>query len=104
MKVRITPTIIGFLRGTQAWADAARLDVSDEDPAAVSLMRKLRKGPLSKTQVIDLEVWEMNALMDYAEALQDVARENVGDRDMAALGELNAARALIHQLSGLGVE
>lgn len=95
VKVRVSPTVVGFLCGTQAWQDPGK------DPLADGLMKKIADSPHAGNVVLYED--EVAVLREYAEAMAGAAADNVGPFDPSALGELNAARALLRQLDKVGV-
>jgi hypothetical protein len=101
-KIRVSSTVLRFISGGQVWIDLHRTGQSrdeEQDPENVSMHRKLLASSLDRNGSIwvSLPRAELAALLVYAEAMQDAARDNIG-LDEYALGEYNAATALIRKI------
>ena len=107
MRVRVSATVLGFLEGTQAWADIGsyrRGEPTKDDENVVHLFNELDiTGRRSDGSVVlDLVKERALILREYAEYLESAARDGAHD-DPSARGEVNAARALIRQIDRGGL-
>lgn len=102
-KVRVSATVINDLSGSQAWYDIDKPD-TDEHPADLSLMRKVKQAPSRKdgSCTVELSQDELEALRLRADWLVDKSRDGIG-WDSSALGEYNAGAALLRQIERLYV-
>lgn len=106
MKVRVSRPVSTWLEGSQAWAERDWPD-SPEEPADLSLMRKVAAAPARKdgSVTVDLTDAEVDALRLRADWLADCAADGIEPPqwggDNSALAELNAARGLMRQIDRL---
>lgn len=101
MKIRLTRPVRSFLAGTNAGQKAVKgYESGTDDPASVSLCAKVFQQGLRRdgSTIVDLTADEVDALHDYVEGMQAAARDNVGSYGPEALGEYNAASALLRQI------
>lgn len=94
----ISPRVVSFLEGTQAWADR-RSGQGDSHPDDASLIAKVYGAPCTRKDgrfPVELTRAELDALERYAWAFQQGAADNTWDADGRA--DLFAANALLTQL------
>jgi hypothetical protein len=103
--VRLTRRIQGHLEGTQAYADIRAGRVPDNNPILYSLFTKWLDATNRKDGSCTIRVTKAEAdlLRGYVAAQEAGAADNVG-WEPSALGELNACRALLPQLTKITQE
>lgn len=104
MKVRITRTMRNRLAGTQLFQEPDAYDRHGYGDPGRQLELKERSARTRKdgSVTLDLDAEESAVLLSYAETFA-VSAQDDARWDKAALGEMNAAQALVRQLQKLGV-
>jgi len=99
-RVRISARVIGYLEGSDAW-QRGRLAVNlgYERQSTVDMIEAIKTAPRRKdgSVYVDLTPEQREALHRMVDVMALGAADNVGAYP-EALGDLNAARALLRQL------
>lgn len=93
---RVPARLIDYMSGSQAYY------TREGDPAAYDLIHRLCGAKARKDGSVHLPLAddERAIVLDYAESMATASQDDAGrDGNMAALGELNSARAVIRALT-----